>query len=302
MKKRGILVAGSILAAICIAGVSIWAIKRNQETADESEGTESELVWNPKAAMAMVFVGTLNTSYISDGVVSGDQYGYLDYYTSGSEAAQCLVKMGDHVTEGTVLFLEDGIETTSASSGIVVDISRHDGKQQIALLNEEKLYITVNVPYEQYSLITYDSAVEVVEGEEQYTGYIHRLGYEYVNGEVSVEVGFDGYIMPGKTASVSIDLGQSEEHLWIMEDFVTSLGGVSYTYVIDDKDQGITHMQEIKLGDSYSHLLEDGTVWKYYVVLEGLEDGEWIATEPLKVAQEDLPEYYEGDAYEQYGE
>lgn len=295
MKKRGFLIAGGILAGLCGAGILIWEMQTGkQETED---GTERVLVWNTEAVTGSVFKGTLSSSYVADGVVSGDQYGYLDYYMSDSEAAQCQVNMGDYVMEGTVLFSEDGTETVSASAGLVVDICDYDGGRQIVILNETKLYISVWVPYEQYTLITYDSAVQILEEQEQYTGYVHRLGYEYVNGEVEVEIGFDGYIMPGKTVSVCINLGESEEHLWIQEEFVSSLGGVSYTYVIDDSAQGITHMQEIELGEAYSVLLEDGTEWKYYVVRDGLEEGDSIASGPLKVAQEDLPAYYEGDAY-----
>ena len=299
MKKTKIIIAGVVIILICLGALAAWKHWPKNQPSDGSD--TQELVWNPDAVTGSTLYCSLKSTYMADGIVAGDEYGYLDYYMADGSTASCRVNIGDRITKGTVLFEGEGVEILSRSDGYVVNLGENNGELQATVLNENKLYITVSVPYEQFSFITYDSKVQVTEDHTEYTGYIHRLGYEYKNGEVEVVVGFDGYIMPGKTANVEIDLGESGEHLWILSDFVTSLGGMNYTYVIDDSTQGTTHMQELQLGNMYT-VLENDNAWNYYMDLGGLSENTQVASAPLMVSEEDISDYYEGSGYGQYAE
>ena len=273
------LVILCILAAV--VGVFFCFVKRDKP----SDNQETEYVDNPDVVTTWVFRGTLKSTFHSEAVVSGDERGYLDTYT-GTCDDELQVSVGDYVESGDALILGNDNDVRSLSKGYIVDAYKSNEMTAVTVLNVEHLYVTISMPYEQFCLVDYDAEVKITEEETVLEGYIHRLGYLYQDGYVDVMVGFDGYIMPGKTVEVDITMEETDEKQWIPAAFVSEVGGVTVTYVIDDFGNKETHMQEIEVGEEYL-CVEDGNEFYYYEVLGGLTDGQQIASAPMMISADE---------------
>lgn len=293
IKKRRLFPALVLIFLAVAAGGCLWAYYHPQN--ENPEGEEPELVVNMQAATGKVVMLALKSTYQGEGTVAGDERGYLDTYT-GSTDMEFQTARGAYVKAGDVLLSKDQETIICAGSGYVVDTYKSRESCQVTVLNEDRLYVTIQVPYEQFCLMDYDSEVSVKVDEQVYAGYIHQLGYIYQDGYVDVSVGFEGYIMPGRTVEVNISMSETEEKLWINADFVSNVGGVMVTYVVDDYERNITHMQEIQVGERYLRF-DNGNKFYFYEVLGGLTENQQIATAPLLIEAQEA-EAYNDDKYD----
>ena len=162
----------------------------------------------------------------------------------------------------------------SDSPGIVTEIKDKNNVLEIRVLNFEKQYIEFFVPYKFYSNINYASKVVIQEDGKETDGKIIQLGYVVNNDMVSIKIGFDKYIMPGRKVNVSIDIGNTKEMLILPVQAVFGVDSDRYCYVYDEEAESIERVT-VTLGDIYTEI-SDGNEFQYYEILSGLSDGDKV--------------------------
>ncbi len=279
MKKRKIIY-GLFIIVMCVAvgyiAVYFWGKDDNNQRKNSENALDSRYEID---TVSKVYYGTLISSYSNEGKVCDDETEYIEIYSTEFEKNDKLiinVEVGDEVKAGDVLFSLNGINVISEYEGIITDIKRSSSFIEVYILNYDKQYIDMQISYELFQMINYDSYVRVSIDNKNIEGKIYRLGYKVENDMVNVKISFDGYIMPGRTADVTINLGETKSMMFVPKDMVMSVGEINYCNVIVDLEENITEQRSVEIGETYE-VIEGDNKFYYIEIISGLSSDEQIA-------------------------
>lgn len=262
---------------VLFLGVGIKEIVKHTVTKKDDVSVMAEV--SPKInAICDVYQGSLDSTYIAEATVLSDDECFAEYTSAQKQdKVKCKVQLGDAVKKGQLLFVDGKKNIRSKHTGRIVSMKTVDDKISIKMLDESKLYINLQIPYEYYKQITYHSLIKVDVDEKLRKGVIKYIDYKVVDEMVSVDVAFDGYIMPGRQATVQIALQKTPNMLYVPTAFVMNTGDSYYCNIVEDLENNLISEKKIQVGNLYT-VLEDGESFEYYEIADGLSVGDQIAT------------------------
>lgn len=120
----------------------------------------------------------------------------------------------------------------SPGRGRIIDIKEDDGIIKVIMLNYDKISVCVSVPLDVYEKLNKDTEVKIKIGSQKYDGYIDVKGYELVEDSVNIYVKSDELdVIPGVEAYVTLGLGETEPMLYVSEEAVETIDGLSFIYL-----------------------------------------------------------------------
>ncbi len=282
MKRRKIVIIVLIVLAIVLLGTGCyWCVISDEKKTDTTMvNTDDKEEINKIDSVSKVCFGSLDSSYCGKGTVVSDENEYMDNYKSSTvngEKIKCNVHMGQFVKKGTILFRVGNRNITVNSNGMIAEIISEDDKIEINVINEERLYTIIDIPYDYFCSLNYKSKVKVLVDGEERNGSIKQIGYKLEEDKVKIKVGFEGYVMPGREVDVELSLGKTPKILFVPSEMVTSVGGVNYCYQIANEESNEVIESEVDIGKTYT-VVEDGNEFSYTEIISGLSEGDKIAT------------------------
>lgn len=281
MKKYRIKLI-AVIAVVCV-GVLLGRhfLKDDSRKAVSEEKEEEDKDNAADSVIAEVLWGSLENSYIGEGVVISDEAQICDTYyvelDKAVKAAPLIVKKGKYLDKGDVIFCQKKNKIVAPSDGQVVDLVETDDSIQITVLNYSKLLVSVKVPYDCYAMLTYDTPVSIIADGKKIDAKISDIDYIYDESGIEILVSINEYVMPNKKVKVNFELGKTEEILFIPAGLVNTMGDYNFVYrICDDK----TEQVEITLGRRIT-VYENDDFWDYYEIIDGLQSGDMIITEEI---------------------
>ena len=278
MKKRSIFIIFVALSIVCVLGIVIHSNIKNRSYSDVTNdtGTAKEETYKVEVR-SRVFYGSLNNSYQSKGTVNADEYNYVKQYEltiAKNDTVENLIDIGQEVKAGDNLMSINGKKNIVDEEGLVQEVLVYDDRIVIEVIQYDKLYIDLQVPYDIYQMLTYDAKVQLLDEGNELEGKLINIGYKLEGGYVNSKIGFDGYILPGKSVDVVIEAGKTKEMLFVPADMVYCINDVYYCYVVS-KDNKV-EKRDISVGNEYT-VIQDGYGFRYMEILSGLSQDEQIA-------------------------
>lgn len=281
MKKVILIAVPCLIALICLA--ALFIVRRDAGN-DKNETVERESVLNTDAAVYQVNYGCLESSFTGTGHVNSDPAEYIDTYIIGFNdinSVNIIKEKGQEVAKDEALLRTDKGELASGCNGRITDIDyTDDNSVMVSVMNYSKLYVTFKIPYSMYWMISYDSEAVLYVDEQEINASITDIGYIYEDEGISCTASFDGYIMPNMDVRVEVKLGETKPMIYIPVEMVTTVGDFSYIYIITNEETNETIQMELKLGEVYT-VIDNGTEFNYYEILEGVGEGQKVSSQPL---------------------
>jgi len=279
MRRKIGIISTMVLVVVCLCvAIAMLAtdpakkVNKGKSTEDSNEKREYLTV------VSRVYYGSLESTHACRGTVNNNEENYLwieEYEISPKNNVEMLVNIGDMVNIGDELISIDGKIQKCDTEGLVSDIVKHKEKIFIEIIEFERLYIDIDITYDVYEKIGYDSKVQILENKSLIDGKIINKGYRMDGEYIRTKIGFDKYILPGKEVEVLINLGTTKEMLYIPSFAVHSINGVSYCYV-EVADRYVEERQVV-IGDEYV-VLDNGNSFHYTEIISGLSEGEIVGT------------------------
>lgn len=272
MNKRKVIISLTIVIVFVLVFAILFYYTKSDTKKSNNNQTTEDIANNIDYQMRVCY-GALESTYIVEGKVISDEYEYTDIYEYNydtSDKVNINVKIGQEISRNDELYSINGNKTLSGCDGFITNITNRNNKITVSVLNYSLLYVTVNLPYEIYTQLSYESEVSVKADNKIYSADIKKFGSICVDDYVETQIKFAGYIMPGKKVETEIFLGRTDEITYINSDMVTTIGGISYCNVYSDvTGTPIINEQEIITGDTYN-VVDDGNKFTYIEILSGL--------------------------------
>lgn len=277
MKARKIVyIIIMIIVVIGLMAGVVMLLKREQNVNSENATGETNILEQINVIYTAHY-SSIHSVYSDFGEVTSNEEEYIDTYIleyDNETHPSVKIEAGQEIEKHQTLYEYKNKAYASDSAGIVTEIKDKNNILEIRILNFEKQYIEFLVPYKFYSNINYASKVVIQEDGKETDGEIIQLGYVVNNDMVSIKIGFDKYIMPGRKVNVSIDIGNTKEMLILPVQAVFGVDSDRYCYVYDEEAETIERVT-VTLGDIYTEI-SDGNEFQYYEILSGLSDGDKV--------------------------
>jgi hypothetical protein len=271
------------LAIISIIGLSVFVVILSIPEKDDQD-----TIYTFPEEIGVMFD---KTRYKEIPLIRKEITTYNEYYASavfdGEENINILVnslaniKLGDKISNGSLLGYKNGEEVLSSVNGIILYIEQKgDNSYNITCFNSESYYIEIDIPqYDYYKYnITYTSKFEYILDNEIPTPLvIEKIEYQVVNGSVTLicmPSEIDYLIMPGASVKVRYKTGVDECRVFVgIDGFTENMinpykGENSYFSCFVESSDGYLEL-EVKFGRQIGSLvgiyLDDPTIEKIFV-------------------------------------
>lgn len=277
-RKIGIFVIFIFVISCLIVAITVLT-KEDEQKGHDDEVSSIEKNKNEQKQyelMAKVVYGTIDSTHMCKGYVNNNEDNYvarMEYEVSLDDKIVLNVNIGDEVNIGDDIITINGKTSKSDVYGLVCDIVEYPASVCVSVIEYDRMYIEMDVPYEIYEKFGYDAEIKIIDGDSTLTGKVKNKGYCMEGDNVRTKVGFDGYIIPGKEVEVHITLGKTKEMLFILTSMVNTINGVNYCYVINENDE--VEERIVEVGEVYTQV-DDGYSTSYTEIISGLVEGDRI--------------------------
>lgn len=207
-----------------------------------------------------------------------------------NESFQILCSRGDVLKPGDELFTFKGKTQKITFNGKIVAIKYTDEEEltaEIEILNFDKLFIATNVNADRISQISYDTVVEVRIDGAAYPSEVMDIGYEIVDGGVTVLIKTPINTLPGTPVQISFILDVTDGGLYVPAEAVYQDGDSYFANVLE----GENVVQRRILAGQFFSAEEDGVLREYVEILSGAEEGEVLVVEQILPDAEQVKEF-----------